>query len=119
MLLHAHARLSMGWTLLSGSQKKFMNQELEKAVADRQPQNIQEAIDMCSAPLPTRFAEAAPLDSSAELGKMLWTLRCLTEEVRRIVFHLGSTERNENARLALRHLEDAQHRLKLAQPPSC
>lgn len=76
---------------------------------------------MCSAPLPShsRLAESAPKDAGDDIGKMLWTLRCLTEEVRRVVFHLGTTEQNENARLALRHLEDAQHRLKLAQPPSC
>lgn len=44
------------------------------------------------------------------LGKHAWTLKCLTDDVRSLSKMLYGEQR-ANATLALRHLEDALHRL--------
>lgn len=93
---------------------------LEAAVKERAPQTIEEAIDMCSHPMPShlRLEPKAKLPSASELlSTKAWSLKCLTDDVRGLTKVLYGEQR-ANATLALRHLEDALHRMELAKTPS-
>lgn len=50
------------------------------------------------------------------LGRQAWSLKCLIQEIRSTAEALSEAGRRVNATLAVRHLEDALHRINLALP---
>jgi len=47
------------------------------------------------------------------LGKLNWTLKSLTADIKQLRFSFSSAEQTHNVRLAVAHLEDALHRINL------
>lgn len=91
--------------------------ELNRAQDEKVKQQVEELMKTISEPRPgaVGLTPSAPVLVTDGIGRLMWTVSCVTEELRRVVNHLPTTEQNEHARLALRHLEDAHHRLDLAR----
>lgn len=77
--------------------------EFEKAMFNAETRRLADAVQRAALP-----------STLGLLGKYAWTLKCLTEDVRGLSKMLEG-EHRANATLALRHLEDAHHRMTLAQ----
>lgn len=61
-----------------------------------------------------RLTDAAHNLKGRNIQEVVWSLKCLIEDVRGVSNALCGEQR-ANATLALRHLEDAHHRMTLAQ----
>lgn len=88
----------------------------DEKIKQQVDQQVNELMKHISAPGRVGLTPSAPVLVTDGIGRLMWTISCVTEELRRVVNHLPTTEQNEHARLALRHLEDAHHRLDLAAP---
>lgn len=87
-----------------------LNRAQDEKVKQQVKQQVEEIMNKIQ---PGAVAVIPPVSDG--IGRLMWTVSCVTEELRRVVNHLPTTEQNEHARLALRHLEDAHHRLDLAR----
>ena len=88
------------------------------------PRTYAEAFDQAEEKIMHKVAEeiwrkdAARIETECKrkmssLGKLQWTLKSLTADIKQLRFSFSSAEQNQNVRLAVTHLEDALHRLSL------
>lgn len=62
-----------------------------------------------------KAAGIKPTTPADQLGRLAWTLECLTRDIGALQNHLSTTEQNRHLAWAVRHLEDAQNQIELAR----
>jgi hypothetical protein len=91
--------------------------EFEKHMHDLEVRRLEDLAQRIKGNTELAKSQRVAPDVNELLGRQAWSLKCLLQDISRAAAAVSEADRRVNATLAVRHLEDALHRIKLALEP--